>query len=329
MIRSLIPIAVLGWLLCGAAEATAQNWGPPRFAETYHDFGTVARGAATEYLFWFTNTCGSDVHVRDVRTSCGCTTPRAVHSTVTSGQKGAIRAVFNTRSFIGQRSATITVVFDRPRYTEVQLQVRGYIRRDVVFEPGCVDFGTVREGQAAERVIGVEYAGRSDWQITAARVPDPHLSIETRETSRGAGRVRYQLAVRLAADAPAGTIDTELTLETNDWRGNRVPLAVTGQIVPPLSVSPALLYLGNVQAGQELKTRLVVRAAEPFRITAVECDDARFRFEIGKEAKTLHFIPVTFQASGEAGNLSTKIRICTDLSGGKTAEVTASATIRP
>ena len=141
MIRSLIPVAVLGWLLCGAAEATAQNWGPPRFAQTYHDFGTVARGAATEHLFWFTNTCGSDVHVQGVRTSCGCTTPSAVHSTVKSGEKGAIRAVFNTRSFTGQRSATITVVFDRPRYTEVQLQVRGYIRRDVVFEPSCVDLG--------------------------------------------------------------------------------------------------------------------------------------------------------------------------------------------
>ncbi len=329
MIRSLIPVAVLGWLLCGAAEATAQNWGPPRFAQTYHDFGTVARGAATEHLFWFTNTCGSDVHVRGVRTSCGCTTPSVVHATVASGGQGAIRAVFNTRSFTGQRSATITVVFDRPRYAEVQLQVRGYIRRDVVFEPGGLDFGTVRQGEAGQRVIGVEYAGRNDWQITAARVPGPHLSVETREISRNEGRVRYELVVRLAADAPAGTLDTELTLDTNDWRGNHVPLAVTGQIVPPLSVSPALLYLGDVRVGQQLKTRLVVRAAEACRITAVECDDPRFRFEISQEAKTLHFVPVTFQAGGEADSLSTKIRICTDLSGGKTAEVMATATVRP
>jgi hypothetical protein len=252
-----------------------------------------------------------------------------VHATVASGEQGAIRAVFNTRSFTGQRSATITVVFDQPRYTEVQLQVRGYIRRDVVFEPNCVDFGAVREGEAAQRVIGVEYAGRNDWQITAARVPDQYLSVETRETKRSSGRVGYELTVRLAANAPAGNIDTELMLETNDWRGNRVPLTVTGQIVPPLSVSPALLYLGDVRGGQGLKTRLVVRAVEPFRITAVECDDPRFGFEIGQEAKALHFIPVTFQAGSEAGKLSTKIRICTDLSGGKSVEVTATATIRP
>ena len=329
MRRSLVFVAVVGLLPWIAADTAAQSWGQVRFAETYHDFGTVARGAATEHLFWFTNTSGSDVHVRGVRTSCGCTTPSVVPSTVKSGEKGAVRAVFNTRSFTGQRGATITVVFDRPWYREVQLQVRGYIRRDVVFSPGSVEFGTLREGERAERVIDLEYAGRNDWQVTAVRVPDSHLSVETRQTKRGAGRVGYELVVRLAPDAPAGTLDTELTLETNDWRGNRVPLAVTGQIVPPLSVSPALLYLGNAKAGQELKTRLVVRAAEAFRITAVECDDPRFHFEIGQEAKTLHFIPVTFQAGSEAGTLTTKVRICTDLSGGKTAEITASGTILP
>ena len=329
MIRSSSLVVVLACLLDVAPEAPAQQWSSPRFAQSYHDFGTVARGAATEHLFWFTNNCGSDVHVRGVRTSCGCTTPSVVHSTVKQGEQGAIRAVFNTRSFIGQRSATITVVFDRPYYTEAQLYVRGYIRRDVVFQPSSVDFGTIREGESAQRVIAVEYAGRSDWQITAGRVPNPFLSLETRETKRNAGRVGYELVVHLAANAPAGAIDTELTLETNDSRGNRVPLSVTGQVVAPLSVSPALLYLGNASSGQVLKSRLVVRAAEPFKITSVACDDPRFQFDVGQDAKTLHFIPVTFQAGGEAGKLTTKIRIQTDLSGGKGTEITASATIQP
>jgi len=329
MKRSILLVAVLVLLPRFAVEAAGQTWATPRFASTYHDFGTVARGAVAEHLFWFTNTSGSDVHVRGVRTTCGCSTPSVVHSTVKSGERGAIRAVFNTRSFTGQRSATIIVVFDRPRYAEVQLQVRGYIRCDVVLQPGSVDFGTVRKGQAAERVVGVDYAGRSDWRITAIRVPAPYVQVETRETRRHSGRVGYELLVRLAEDAPPGTIATELTLETDDRTGNRVPLAVSGQIVPPLSVSPALLYLGNASVGQALKTRLVVRGSEAFRITAVECDDPRFQFEVGPEAKTLHFVPVTFQAAGEPGPLSVTIRIQTDLSGASTSEVTASGTVLP
>lgn len=328
MRRSLIPIAVAAWLMCGA-HAAAQPLSRSLFAETSHDFGTVARGAATEHLFWFTNTLGHDLHVCSVRTSCGCTTPSVVHSTVKSGEQGAIRAVFNTRSFTGQRGATITVVFDRPYYAEVQLQVGGFIRCDVVFTPGSVAFGTVREGERAERVINLDYAGRHDWLVTAIHVPDRHLSVEARETNRGFGRVGYELVVRLAADAPAGTLDTELTLETNDGRGNRVPLAVTGQIVPALCVSPALLYLGNSKCGQELTTRLVVRAADAFRITSVECEDPRFCFEVGPTAKSLHLVPVTFQAGAEPGPVAAKIRIHTDLSGGKTAELTASGSVLP
>lgn len=314
--------------MCGG-QAAAQTLSRTLFAETYYDFGTVARGAATEHLFWFTNTLGQDVHVQSVRTNCGCTTPSVVHSTVKTGEQGAIRAVFNTRSFTGQRGATITVVFDRPYYTEVQLQVRGFIRCDFVFTPGSVAFGTVREGERAERVIDLDYAGRSDWQVTSVHVPDRHLSVEARETNRGFGRVGYELVVRLAADAPPGTLDTELTLETNDWRGNRVPLAVTGQIVPPLSVSPALLYLGNVKCGEEPRTRLVVRADTAFRITSVECEDPRFCFQVGQAAKSLHLVPVTFQAGAEPGQIAVKIRIHTDLSGGKTAELTASGSILP
>jgi len=72
-----------------------------------------------------------------------------------------------------------------------------------------------------------------------------------------------------------------------------------------------------------------VRAAEACTITAVECDDPRFHFEVGQAAKTLHFIPVTFQAGDEPGQVAVKIRICTDLAGGKTAELTASGSIQP
>jgi hypothetical protein len=70
-------------------------------------------------------------------------------------------------------------------------------------------------------------------------------------------------------------------------------------------------------------TRLVVRTADavPFCITRVECDDPRFAFEIGQEAKRLHFLPVTFHAQGDPGNVTQIVRVHTDLLGGRVAEV--------
>jgi hypothetical protein len=329
MQRSVGTLLAIWLLLGGAGTAAAQNWARQLFEDTSHNFGTVARAARAVHVFEFTNTLSQSVHIRGVRTSCGCATPVAEKSTVASGEQGAIRATFNTRSYVGRRSATITVVFDQPSYAEVQLQVRGYVRRDIVFRPGGVDFGSVHEGTAVERVIDLQYAGRSDWRITEIRSPLPYLTAEAEQTRRGYGRVGYQLVVRLSDDAPSGYLDTELTLHTDDPRLSRVPLGVQGQVAPLVSVSPALLFLGHVKTGEQVKSRLVVRGPQPFRITEVQCDDERFRFDVGSEKKTLHFIPVVFLATGAAGNVSEKICVHTDLPGDRAVELIASGTIAP
>lgn len=326
MRRSLIFITALA-VLATPGDATAAPWAKRLFEKTSHDFGVVARAAKTEHSFEFTNTLNTDLHVAYVRSSCGCTKARIQPHTVKRGEKGAVIARFNTRSFTGRKGATITVVIDRLRYAEVQLHVTGYIRRDVVFHPGKVDFGSIDQGKPAERIVRLEYAGRRDWRIVNVRSPLPHLVVETKETRRSGGRVGYELIARLSKDAPIGYVTTELTLETNDRRLKSVPLHVTGRVSPSLSVSPALLFLGNIPAGSQCTKRLVVRGPEPFRVTKVECDDLRFQFQMTDKAKTLHFVPVVFNADDIPGEVSQTIHVHTDLAGGKRAETNASAKI--
>jgi len=314
-------------VLVSGRSLQAQNWARSMFATTSHNFGTVARAAETEFAFEFTNRLGRDVHVAYARTSCGCTTPRVERQTVPAGEKGAIIAHYNTRSFYGQRGATITVVFDRPSYAEVQLRVDGYIRRDVVFNPGSVDFGNVSQGQSSQRTIDLQYAGRNDWRVASIHSPLPYLTTKTVEKRRAYGRVGYDVIVELSGEAPPGYLDTELVLETNDRNMPRVPLSVSGLVSAPLTVSPALLYLGQVRAGGQANGRLVVRGAKPFRIVDVKCEDERFRFEFGDQAKTLHFLPVTFTADDKPGEVSVKIQIVSDLDGGTNGQADASATI--
>ena len=100
--------------------------------------------------------------------------------------------MFNTGSFLGQRHATITVTFDRPQYAEVQLDIRGYVRRDVIVDPSLIQFGAVQQGAGAERQVKVTYAGRSDWKITDVRSRSPWLEAELDEVRRTAGQVSYE-----------------------------------------------------------------------------------------------------------------------------------------
>lgn len=323
----LVRFAVILIASAFAPALSASDWARSLFETRRHDFGTVARAAKAEYEFVIHNRYDSTIQLSQVRTSCGCTTPSIKRSAIPPGEDGAIVAKFNTRSYTGSRAATITVVFSRPYYAEVQLSITGYIRRDIVFNPGVLDFGTVAEGQEARRTIDVQYAGRNDWQITDVKSPDPHIHVRAEQTRRDSGRVGYQLIAELSNEAPAGFLNTQLSIETNDRTMNPVPLNVTGSVTPALTVSPALLYMGQVPTSGSVEKRIAVRAAEAFQITGVKCDDARIKIQPDTEKKSLHLLPIRFEAGVEEGEVSQSIQIQTDLQGGKSAELTLTATI--
>ncbi len=329
MNRCIACLAVAALLFAFGGPASAQEWARKMFQASQHDFGTVARGAKAEFEFALQNIYEEEVHIASVRTSCGCTTPRIVKDTLKTWEKGAIVAEFNTRSFIGSRSATLTVIIDRPYYAEVQLTVQGYIRSDVVFTPGAIEFGTVNQGTPAQQKVNVTYAGRTDWQIVDVLSANPNFEVELTEGQRGNGRVSYDMTVRLKPETPAGYMQDELMLVTNDGSMQRVPLAVTGRVAPALTVSPASLFLGVVAPGEKVTKQLVVRGQQPFRIVSVSCPDGCFEFQASEEAKALHFVPVTFTAGETAGDIAQKIQIATDLGGsGVVVECTATATVK-
>lgn len=326
MHRNLWLAAVLVLML--APLGYGQEWASKMFKVRTHDFGAVARGANVSYEFELQNIYEEPVHIASVRSSCGCTTPSIKTPTLKTWEKGAIIAKLNTDSFLGHKSATITVTIDKPFYAEVQLNVSTNIRGDVVFEPGSVQFGTVEQGEPAVAKVHVSHAGRSDWTITDVRSGEDYLSVELHETNRGGGRVGYDLTVKLKEDAPAGFLQTQLALVTNDGRSQSVTLPVEGRVESALNVSPGALPLGELKPGEMTEKRLIVRAKKPFRITAVKCDNQAFQFaDLPNEPKKIHFLPLTFTAGTEAGTIVQKIVIETDLAGGAKGEAIATAVV--
>jgi hypothetical protein len=299
-------------MLACSASASGQDWARKMFQESAHDFGVVARAAKTVYKFEIQNIYEETVHITGVRASCGCTKPSISQATLKTWEKGEIIAEIDTRNFTGQRSATVTVTIDKPYPAEIQLQVFVNIRTDVVINPGVVELGSVDEGTSTAKTVAVNYAGRNDWKITDVRSANEHLQVELQETERGGGRVAYALKILLDESAPPGTIADQLFLVTNDRNYRTIPLDIQGRIVPELTVTPATLVLGDVAQGQEVTEKIVVRGKSPFKILAVECDDASFSFDVGDESKTLQIVTLRYTASSEPGKIRKQVRIVTD-----------------
>lgn len=311
-------------VLLSSSQSLANNWARSMFSNTSHDFGTVARAANTEFRFEFENRTKQTIHVRNVRTSCNCTSPSIVTETVQPGQIGVILAKFNTHSHTGSKQATVTVTFDRPQFAEVQLTVKGYIRSDIVFNPGEALFGNVQEGDSKSLTVDLDYAGRSDWKVVGLGCNDQFIQTGITELSRSGGRVKYRIDLTLKPDAPVGTLQSEVFVKTNDRSMTSVPLRMLANVQPTIAISPQLVALGDVKEGESVRQILVIRGQQPFRITEIYSDQFDISFDPIDEPKNLHTLPVTLTMKPGKGEIQGKIFVKTDLPGNTEVSVAAS-----
>lgn len=332
-IRVLAAAAIL--FAASASSCFAEAWATKLFAETKHDFGTVARGSDTSFKFAAKNIYKQDIELLSVRSSCGCTSPTVEKKVLKTGEIGYVTAVFNTRTFTGIHGATLTVEVrwnDNGNWLhgEAQLRVDGNIRGDIVFTPGAVKFDSVDQGSKAEQKVEVTYAGRSNWKIVDVRGASDNIEVELTQTQRYSGRVAYDVLVRLKDSAAPGYFNDQLVLVTNDEENPRIPIYVGGRIVPQISVSPESVMLGEVAQGQHASKKFIVSGKKPFKITSFQCaDEDCFQFKTDSDAKPRHIVELTFNAKKSPGAVKEAVHIGTDLGEKLQAQLTAYATVVP
>ena len=311
-------IAVAAWASTSSATQLTSM-----FQMTNYDFGTVARAAKTEHRFFFDNPYSQPIHVRSVRTSCGCTTPIVETENVPPGGRGSILAKFNTGTHTGSRAATLTVTFDKPTFAEIQLHVKGYIRSDVVFQPGEATFGNIMQGDAKTIDVFVDYAGKPTWQINKVTAGDSFVSVTHSEVSRQNGRIRYNLNLNINGNAPPGPLESEIVVHTNDRNLTTVPLKLVANITPEISVSPQTLSFGDIVQGEPIKQMIVLKGHKPFMIKSIHSDLFDVEAKLSEESKILHAMPLVIKPyEGEFGKeLKGNIIFSTDMPEKPTIEI--------
>jgi hypothetical protein len=330
-----IPCLSLVILLAVAASARSQDWAKKMFSETTHDFKTVARGAKAEYTFTIENCYEEDAHISAVFSSCECTTAQLDKRFLKTWEKAELKAFVNTKDYYGQRDTTITIKFDAPFPAEVLVHIHARIRGDVVMQPEQAQFGTVKLGSTLQRQIRLSYAGRSDWQILRVESANPAIEGEAVQNSRVGNQVSYNLIATLKGNAPAGYINDNLFLITNDRdsRAARIPVPVMAIVASPLTVQPNPLLIGVIKLGEPASKQLVVRSTAsvpaPFRITGFRCDDPRFEIKPTAEAKMMHLLPVTFKGSDAPGRITAKLLLETDLPNSQPVELMVNVQVTP
>jgi len=299
--------------LCFAAPLQAANWTEGLFAELSKDFGTVPRGPMLTHPFHVRNNGTAPIHIADIRVSCGCVTAAALETTIQPGQETIILAQMNTTRFSGVKTVTIFVRFDQPQSEEVRLWVQANSRDDVTVTPDAVNFGQVKRNSTPSAAVTVSFLGKNSWRIQGVQCESNYVQATIKEEKRNINEVAYVVTARLRADAPVGKWYTDLWLQTNNPATPRVRVPVNVEIESALSVSPAVVDLGQVKVGSQVERKVIVRGVTPFQITNVKgADQDLVVRETTTGNRPVHVLSVTLKP-GAAGDVRRQLKIITDL----------------
>lgn len=79
------------------------------FEEESHNFGKIKDGDKVQHVFKFKNTGTEKLVVKNVKPSCGCTTPDWTKDPVEPGGEGYINIEFDSSGKVGTQNKSVTV----------------------------------------------------------------------------------------------------------------------------------------------------------------------------------------------------------------------------
>lgn len=97
------------------------------FLENEHDFGTIKQGEKTSYNYSFSNTGESDLVIRKIKTTCGCTATNPEKMVIKPGESSHITVTYNSAGKKGKEQKTITVITNDPQQSTISLKIMGNV----------------------------------------------------------------------------------------------------------------------------------------------------------------------------------------------------------
>ena len=109
------------------SEEELKNAPVADFSEKAHDFGEMKQGDKKEHTFTLKNDGKSELVIRNVRSSCGCTAVAPSKKVIAPGESAPIKVTFDSRGKRGRQSKSVTVITNDPKTPTTTLRISSNI----------------------------------------------------------------------------------------------------------------------------------------------------------------------------------------------------------
>jgi len=108
-------------------EEINENAGEFLFETETHDYGVIIEGEKPEYAFKFKNVGNEPIIIKDVKPSCGCTTPDWPKKPIMPGESSEIRATYNSENRMGGFNKAIRIISNAKTPTKI-IYIKGAVK---------------------------------------------------------------------------------------------------------------------------------------------------------------------------------------------------------
>lgn len=217
--------------------AASAGAGPQLTAERpSHDFGTVAQGTVVRHEFRVTNTGREGLEIRNVDSSCGCTTVGSWPKALQPGESGTIAVQLDTAQFVGPIVKVITVTSTDPRQ-ETVLELKANVWTPVVISHPVLVFPPATDPSApATRTVTLRSEIEEPLTLSEPVSENPAFTARLREIAPGKS---FELNVTTVPPLPEGTQTGKITMKSTSEKVPVVSVQAVATVLPPIQTAPA------------------------------------------------------------------------------------------
>lgn len=93
------------------------------------NFGTIKNGEKVEHEFVIRNSGKTDLIIRSVKASCGCTAVQPEKNVIAPGETTKMKVIFNSAGKTGSQNKTVTVITNDPKNSKAIFWVKGDVQQ--------------------------------------------------------------------------------------------------------------------------------------------------------------------------------------------------------
>ncbi len=238
------------------------------FDATAIDFGEKEEGEDAVCTFSFKNKGNETLILKATRTSCRCLVTKPSKVEIPEGESGELTATYDTLGANGFVDATILLFTNDHEAHQVKLTMTGKVKKPYVYEPRSLDFGEAKTDEFPEKTIVVTKLTKREMEVSEVETSKPWLrasliGTDVGNLQEGLSTGMYQLAVRIAGDAPIGRIREEVVvslLMKSSKPIRQIKIPVKGYVQGDLAYEPKTIFWGNVGKGQVQRATITIKS---------------------------------------------------------------------